>query len=60
MDLVSLIIRVKRQIKNLRPSIKIKHFLIGEGEEPQNLKKMTNKFELDEEVKFLGSCSLKK
>ena len=51
-----LVIKAVSEIKKLKPSLNIKYFLIGEGKETTNLKKLTKQLHLEENVDFLGSC----
>lgn len=51
-----LVIRAVSTIKRAYPSLKLKYFLIGEGPETENLKKLTKFLNVEEEVEFLGPC----
>ena len=49
-----LVIESLKIIKEKVPSIKIKYYLIGKGEETPRLKKITKKMNLEKHVEFLG------
>lgn len=55
-----LVIKAVDKIKKLRPSINIKYFLIGEGQETHKLKKLAMNLNLVKELNFLGSCESEK
>ena len=55
-DLVIKAIKAIKEIRNMRPSLKIQYFLIGEDPETQYLKNLANHLNLENEVIFLGSC----
>ncbi|MFX1388572.1 MAG: glycosyltransferase family 4 protein [Promethearchaeota archaeon] len=52
-----LVIRSIERILKIRPSIKIKYYLIGSGLDTQNLKDLTRKLNLEDKVFFLGNCN---
>ncbi len=56
----NLVIRAVDKIRELRPTIKLKYYLIGEGGETPNLKKMAKDLNLEDFVKFLGVCDIRK
>lgn len=56
----NLVIKAVKELKTIRPSINLKYFLIGEGKETFYLKELTKKLDLQNEVEFLGICSLEK
>ena len=49
-----LVIEAIKIIKEKVPSIKIKYYLIGKGEETQRLKNLSKKMDLEKYVEFLG------
>lgn len=51
-----LVIRAIYDIKKLRPTLNIKCFLIGEGQNTKKLKQLTKKLKLKNEVEILGFC----
>ncbi|MFX1311002.1 MAG: glycosyltransferase family 4 protein [Promethearchaeota archaeon] len=51
-----LVIRAIYEIIKLKPELKIKYYLIGEGPITQELKLLTKKLNLDKYVNFLGYC----
>lgn len=53
-----LVLKAVYEIKKSNPSLKIKYYLIGEGEETINLKTLVKKLKLQNEVKFLGVCDI--
>ena len=53
-----LVLKAVFEIKKSNPSLKIKYYLIGEGEETINLKTLVKKLKLQNEVKFLGVCDI--
>ncbi len=55
-----LVIKAVREIKTLRPSLNIKYFLIGEGEQTPFLRQLTKNLNLEKEVEFLGPISIEK
>lgn len=52
-----LVIRAIFEIKKRIPDIEIKYFLIGDGITTLQLKELTKKLNLEEDVKFMGECS---
>ncbi len=54
-----LVIRAVESIRNIRPSLNLKCFLIGEGQQTQILKKLMKNLKLDKEIEFLGFCDQK-
>ncbi|GAF91788.1 unnamed protein product, partial [marine sediment metagenome] len=55
-----LVIKAIKEIKELNPNINIKYYLIGEGKVTPYLKKLAKSLNLENEVEFLGLCSLGK
>lgn len=55
-----MVIKAIKEIKTIRPTINLKYYLIGEGNETSYLKELTKKLNLENEVEFLGICSLEK
>ena len=55
-----LVIKAVSEIKKLKPSLDIKYFLIGEGQETLYLKKLTKQLNLENQIEFLGSCDFEK
>jgi len=55
-----LVIKAVDKIKKLKLSLDIKYILIGDGQETQYLKNLTNQLNLENHVEFLGSCDLEK
>lgn len=55
-----LVIKSIQIIKKKKPNIKIRYYLIGEGETTSNLKKLVQKLELENEVHFLGFTTKEK
>ena len=53
------VIKAIGEIKKKRPDIKLKYFLIGEGEETPKLKELAKKLNLEDIIKFLGSLDHK-
>ncbi|MFX0036491.1 MAG: glycosyltransferase family 4 protein [Candidatus Hermodarchaeota archaeon] len=49
-----LVIKALKKIREKEPTIKIKYYLIGEGEETQKLKNLTKNLGLEELVEFMG------
>ena len=54
-----IVIEAIKIIKQKVPSIKIKYYLIGKGEETPRLKKMTEELDLEKEIEFLGFTDIK-
>jgi phosphatidylinositol alpha-1,6-mannosyltransferase len=54
-----LVIKALGEIIKIRPKLNIKYYLVGEGPETQNLKNLVKKLNLENYVKFLGSCDIK-
>jgi len=54
-----IVIEAIKIIKQKVPSIKIKYYLIGKGEETPRLKKMTEEQDLEKEIEFLGFTDIK-
>ncbi|MCK4380912.1 MAG: glycosyltransferase family 4 protein, partial [Candidatus Lokiarchaeota archaeon] len=54
-----IVIEAIKIIKEKVPSIKIKYYLIGKGEETPRLKKMTEELGLEKEIEFLGFTDIK-
>ncbi|MFX1239730.1 MAG: glycosyltransferase family 4 protein [Promethearchaeota archaeon] len=50
-----IVIKAMKKIKEIYPHLNIKYFLLGEGPETQNLKDLTKKLRLEEEVIFIGA-----
>ncbi|MFX1311236.1 MAG: glycosyltransferase family 4 protein [Promethearchaeota archaeon] len=55
-----LVIKAVNEIKKNYPSLNLKYYLIGQGEETLNLKKLTKELKLEKQVEFLGTCSNEK
>ncbi|MHA1374799.1 MAG: glycosyltransferase family 4 protein [Promethearchaeota archaeon] len=53
-----LVIRALGEIKKTRPDLNIEYYLVGEGPETVNLKKIVKKLNLEKDVKFLGNCDI--
>lgn len=51
-----LAIKAVDEIKKMNPEMKIIYYLIGEGEQTDNLKKLTKNLKLEKIINFLGSC----
>ncbi|MFW9867185.1 MAG: glycosyltransferase family 4 protein [Candidatus Thorarchaeota archaeon] len=51
-----LVIKAINEIKELKPSLNLKYYLIGKGEETKYLKNLTRRLELSDYVEFLGAC----
>lgn len=54
-----LVINALYDLKKKDAKLKLKYYLIGEGEDTENLQNLTHKLGLDDDVKFLGSCDIK-
>jgi len=54
-----IVIEAIKIIKEKVPSINIKYYLIGEGEETPRLKTMTEELDLEKEIEFLGFTDIK-
>ncbi|MFX1317487.1 MAG: glycosyltransferase family 4 protein, partial [Promethearchaeota archaeon] len=55
-----LVIRSIKKIKDTNSRLKINYYLIGDGPETVNLKRLTEKLNLKKEVKFLGTIDAKR
>ncbi|MFW9772364.1 MAG: glycosyltransferase family 4 protein [Candidatus Thorarchaeota archaeon] len=55
-----LVIRAVYEIKKRFPDLKLKYYLIGDGEATPMLKELTKQLRLQEEVIFLGECGVLK
>jgi len=55
-----LVIEAVKEIKKIRPSINLKYYLIGEGKETSNLKRLVELLNLEDDVVFLGVCDISK
>ncbi|MHA1757946.1 MAG: glycosyltransferase family 4 protein [Promethearchaeota archaeon] len=55
-----LVIRAIKEIKKIRPNLKIKYYLIGDGPETERLKKIVKELKLEKNVEFLGRCDVNK
>jgi len=55
-----LVIKAVSEIKKLKPSLNIKYFLIGDGQETLYLQNLTKRLNLESQIVFLGSCDLEK
>ncbi|MHA1250810.1 MAG: glycosyltransferase family 4 protein, partial [Candidatus Helarchaeota archaeon] len=53
-----LVIRAIKEIKKIRPNLKIKYYLIGDGPETERLKKLVKELKLEKNVEFLGRCDV--
>ena len=53
-----LVIKAVNQIKKKNPDVKIHYYLIGAGEETENLKRITKELKLENEIRFLGICDI--
>ncbi len=53
-----LVITALGEIKKTRPNLNIEYYLVGEGPETMNLKKLVKKLNLEKDVKFLGNCDI--
>jgi len=53
-----LVITALGEIKKIRPNLNIEYYLVGEGPETVNLKKLVKKLNLEKDVKFLGNCDI--
>ncbi len=51
-----LTINAVSEIIKLRPNLKLRYYLIGEGQTTDELKKLTKKLNLENYVRFLGFC----
>lgn len=51
-----LVIKAINEIRKSRPAIDLMCYLIGEGQETRNLKKLTKNLKLENNIKFLGFC----
>jgi len=54
---LQIVIKAMRKIKEISPELGIKCFLIGEGSEDQNLRNLTKRLKLEDEVLFVGSVN---
>lgn len=54
-----LVIEAIQDLKEKVPSIKIKYYLIGKGEETPRLKEITEELNLEKEIEFLGFTDIK-
>lgn len=55
-----LVIRAVHAIKQSGSSLNLKYYLVGEGKQTSDLKKLVKDLSLENEVKFLGTCSIEK